>query len=222
MILNKRKNQIICATVLILLWCIYVMKEVTLFSEIADFVTPNTPWLIRLVEFSNYRGVELIKIFSAFFILVSAHHLFFLWLYNSYKEKVINQTEWLLILTTINLIIICVIAYFASIYWLIYFILAFLSFIVVMVLSYTISSFFSSKVRFNQEDMIYVSEDYETENAAIDGLNQKLMQLSQVEVKKVSGKVIEDKEGYYFEIYAIETLVLSKKGVFCSDTSKLA
>lgn len=192
------------------IWIIYYVQAFNLFDEVKDLVTPGAAYMIRLLEFTNYRGSELSLLLIEFFVLISVNHIFCLYLY-----KMIAYTErkvFVSIFIVINSVLLAIACVIVNIYWVVYVLLAALSFLVVLASVNVSNVFFKKHVQYDKGDIIFNSEGFESEEKAKKEMMEQINRMDRQSMAELSGDVFAIDNQYYFEIYANETLILDTKG----------
>lgn len=192
------------------IWIIYYVQAFNLFDEVKDLVTPGAAYMIRLLEFTNYRGSELSLLLIEFFVLISVNHIFCLYLY-----KMIAYTErkvFVSIFIVINSVLLAITCVIVNIYWVVYVLLAALSFLVVLASVNVSNVFFKKHVQYDKGDIIFNSEGFESEEKAKKEMMEQINRMDRQSMAELSGDVFTIDNQYYFEIYANETLILDTKG----------
>ena len=192
------------------IWIIYYVQAFNLFDEVKDLVTPGAAYMIRLLEFTNYRGSELSLLLIEFFVLISVNHIFCLYLY-----KMIAYTErkvFVSIFIVINSVLLAITCVIVNIYWVVYVLLAALSFLVVLASVNVSNVFFKKHVQYDKGDIIFNSEGFESEEKAKKEMMEQINRMDRQSMAELSGDVFTIYNQYYFELYANETLILDTKG----------
>lgn len=206
---NKNIKAKIFSVILMLCWLGYIFQVYRFYSQVKEFITPGSSYMIKILEFTNYRGNELITMLAIFFVLVSASSLFSVYSYQ--VSSIENQKKILGSVIFANLFFVVIVCILSNVFFSVHLLLFILSVMVVSTSLYISSLLFSSNVSFKKGDIIFSSDAFLTKDQAEDELNQKIDKLNS---SKLSGDIfIVDKE-YYFEIYATDQLVLNSKGDF--------
>lgn len=212
MYFKKNIKQVIIIISLSLVWIAYFIQTFKLYSQVKDFITPGSSYVIRLLEFTNYRGNELSIVLIEFFILFSLTSLLYIYIYRTMKY--VNQKKLLNYIIVINILYILVVSVISNIFWVVYVLMAILSLLIVTASIYVSNIFFDSTVEFQKGDIIFYSEPYDTEGNAQVALNKKITQLDKNKISILSGDTFKIDKEFFFEIYANDQLILDNKGEF--------
>lgn len=196
--------------VLLFSWGYYGITIIQLFSEVEELTTPGTSYLIKLLEFTNYRGEELSKYLIIFFILISLNHMASFYLVNQAKKQ--NKLKSIQLALGINIAIVGIISLLANVFWSVYLILAIISGLVVSASYYISNMFFNKKIVFDTGDIIYKSDSFKNEKEAKKDLAKKLTRMGNLQKVLVSSELFTIGNSYAYEIYANNKLILSNEG----------
>lgn len=213
-ILAKKKlsNFIFLTTILVIIWIIYYVQAYQLFAEIKDFSTEDASYIVRILEFTNFRGSQLSLLLIEYFILISFNNIFCLFIY---KKTSYNKKKTLLgILLAGTVVLVGINCIIANIFWSVYLLITVLSFLIVLASIQISNLIWGSTVKFNKGDVVFYSDAYETEKIAKDGLNKKLKQITSKNISNLSTDVFQIDDEYFFEIYADDIIILDNKGEF--------
>ena len=208
----KKRAIGLSAGLLAIIWAIYFYKAASVFSEVKELVTEGSSYIIQLLEFTNYRGQELILSLSIYFILISLSNYLTLYFAKAIVGK--GRKKTISIMLAVSLVLTLVACLIASIYWLVMILLSLLSGLIVIASIYVSNVLFSSAIEFDIDDLIVESHDYSSQEQAQEKLKETLALLSSEEQEKVIGEIIEEDGTYGYEIVAKEKIVLDKKGAF--------
>lgn len=196
--------------VLLFSWGYYGITIIQLFSEVEELTTPGTSYLIKLLEFTNYRGEELSKYLIIFFILISLNHMASFYLVNQAKKQ--NKLKSIQLALGINIAIVGISSLLANVFWSVYLILAIISGLVVSASYYISNMFFNKKIVFDTGDIIYKSDSFKNEKEAKKDLAKKLTRMGNLQKVLVSSELFTIGNSYAYEIYANNKLILSNEG----------
>lgn len=196
--------------VLLFSWGYYGITIIQLFSEVEELTTPGTSYLIKLLEFTNYRGEELSKYLIIFFILISLNHMASFYLVNQAKKQ--NKLKSIQLALGINIAIVGIISLLANVFWSVYLTLAIISGLVVSASYYISNMFFNKKIVFDTGDIIYKSDSFKNEKEAKKDLAKKLTRMGNLQKVLVSSELFTIGNSYAYEIYANNKLILSNEG----------
>ena len=206
---SKKKLGGVISVVLLISWIIYFIKSYSLFSEVKELTTPGTTYMIKLLEFTNYRAEQLSFLLVIFFILISINNILTFYFYS--KKNVENE-KLLIVSVMSDLIIIVIICTISSVFWSIYIILALLSGLVVATSFYVSNMFWGNKIIFDEGDIIYRSEAFQKEEIAKDALKEKTKKMITINNSVISSEIFMMDDEYYFEVYANEKIILNNEG----------
>ncbi len=125
---SKKIFNGVVSIILLISWVIYFINSYSLFSEVKELTTPGTTYMIKLLEFTNYRAEQLSLLLIIFFILISINNIFTFYFYS---KKKVGKDKLLIISVISDLITMAIICTISSVFWSIYIILALLSGLVV-------------------------------------------------------------------------------------------
>lgn len=212
--LKKRKsiNFIFFLIIFTIIWVIYYFQAFQLFSEVKEFATEDASYIVRLLEFTNFRGEELSLIFIEYFILISACNILSLFIY---KKIAYNNKKTLLgILMTIIVLLVSVMCVISGIFWSVYLLLTILSALVVLAAVQIAGVIWGSSDEYNEGDVVFHSEGFKSEKLAQNSLNKKIEQINSKNISNLSTEIFQIEDEYFFEIYAKDKIILDKKGEF--------
>ena len=193
---------------LLIVWIYYGVYIYPLFSEVKDLTTPDTSYMIRLLEFTNYRGEKLVAAFIEFFILISISNIISLYLYKTIDNKSSKKVCIFYFLGIASIIII--ISTISNVFWTVYVLLASLSFLIVSASNYVASLIWGNRIVYEKDDVVFSSDkSYKSKELAEKEMSKKL---SNYNLTKLSGEVFMVEDEYYFEIYANDKIVLDSRG----------
>lgn len=196
---------------MIIAWGAYIFQIQSLFNELVDFVTPDAAYMIRLLEFTNFRGEELSVVFIEYFVLISINYIVSLLIY---KSTITNNRNVLGVIFLLNLLVLIIICIISSIFWVIYILLSLLSILIITASLYVSSIFLTNLIKFDEGDIIFSSEKFSTEEITQKKLDCKLEEINKSDNSKISSEILQIDDAYYFEIYADEKIILDNKGEF--------
>lgn len=195
---------------LLIVWIYYGVYIYPLFSEVKDLTTPDTSYMIRLLEFTNYRGEKLVAVFIEFFVLISISNIISLYLYKTIDNKSSKKVCIFYFLGIASIIII--ISTISNVFWTVYVLLASLSFLIVSASNYVASLIWGNRIAYEKDDVIFSSNKaYKSEQLAE---KEMLKKLSSYNLTKLSGEIFMVEDEYYFEIYANDKIVLDSRGEY--------
>lgn len=196
---------------MLVVWLFYFFKAYELFNEVKDFTTLGAAYIVRILEFTNYRSEQLSLLFIVFFILISLNNIFCLSLY---RKITYNKRTSIGIMLGINIALIIILCVISNIFWVIYVLLALLSIIIVIASYFVANILFGKTITFNKGDILYRSDGYESREKAKTNLNKKMNEIDRKNVSRISSDIYKIEDEYYFEIYADEKIILDNKGEF--------
>ena len=176
MSVNKNVIAKIFSVILALFWLVYIFQVYRFYSQVKEFITPGSSYMIKILEFTNYRGNELIIMLAVFFVLVSVTSLLSIYFYRVTSIK--NQREILSYMIFANLFFIAIVCVLSNVFFSVHLLLVILSMIVVSTSLYVSNLLFSSNVNFKKGDIIFSSDAFLTKDQAKDGLNKKMRKLN--------------------------------------------
>lgn len=199
----------VVSVILLISWIVYFINSYSLFSEVKELTTPGTTYMIKLLEFTNYRAEQLSLLLVTFFILISVNNILTFYFYS---KKKIEKDKLLLISVVSNLIIIAIICAISSVFWSIYIILALLSGLVVATSFYVSNMFWGNKIIFDEGDIIYRSDAFQKEERAKEALKEQTKKMKITNSSVISSDIFMMDDEYYFEVYANEKVILNNEG----------
>lgn len=208
---KKHKKEIILITVSTILWIIYYFQAFTFFSQVKDFITPGSSYIIRLLEFTNYRANELAWFLVEYFILVSLSSMIYMYMY---KKVVYNKRKVNSCIISINVIYVLIMCIVSNLFWSVYLILTLLVWLVLIASICVSNMLFDSIVKFEKDDIIFYSDTFEDAESAKKSLEKRIKEIDRENIQKISGEVFNVGKEYFFEIYANENLIIDRKGEF--------
>ena len=194
------------------LWIVYFFQSYKLYSQVSSFITPGSSYIIKVLEFTNYRANELSFYLILYFILISINSCLLIY---DYKHMALAyRKSFMYLMVIIYLTLLGIIFYISNIFFPIYLILTLLANIIVIA-SFIISNvLWGSTTTFEENDIVFKSDGYSIESEAKDALDEKLSQYNHKYVDKLQGELFEDNHKFYFEIYALDKITLDSKGDF--------
>ncbi|MGX7024902.1 hypothetical protein [Vagococcus hydrophili] len=209
--IKKIGKELAIIVVLAVIWGVYYYQAYPIFAEVTDLITPGSSYIVKILEFTNYRAEQLSFILIEFFLLTSISSILSLYIYKTIEY---TKNKVLLGLIVINIVFVGIICVIANIFWSVYLILTVLSLLIIAASVYVSSVLFGSAVKFDEGEVVYTSKAFETEDLAQDSLNNRINQLDKKAKSKLDGEVFEDNKQYFFEIYANDRIILDNKGEF--------
>lgn len=200
---KKIKREIPISLIIPLLWLIYSFLSSKVFFEIKELTTPGSSFMIKLLEFTNYRPKELSVIFIEYFILFSITIFSYIYLLQKFERSKKTITSILLI----NVVIILICMFISNVFFVVYLLLSVIVSLVILTTFYLSSILFDSKTVFEKGDTIFYSENFASEELANKEFEKKRKSFN----TKVSGEVFDIDGEYFFEIYATEKIILDSK-----------
>lgn len=207
--LMKKSNIIFF--ILIILWIIYFISAYKLFSEINTFTTPGSSYIIKLLEFTNYRASNLSAVVIEYFILISITITIYMYAYLKLND--IEKKTKIALAAISSIILFILIIFFTNIFWPVYLILTLLSLLIIIASFFVANTIWGKKVTFEKGDTIFQSSFFDSKQSAeID--YKKLLQKLEANFKdQINGEVFLEDGKYYFEIYALNKITIdSSKG----------
>lgn len=207
---------VIPIAILLIGWLVYGIQTFNLFKEISELTTPGASYVIRMLEFTNYRGQELSNLLILYFILVSLTNIVNLYFYFKIEYKIKIS----MILISINVILLAIISFIANIFWLVYVLLFILSVLIITASLYVARMIWGVGTSYEQEDIIFKSNSYNTIKETEIELRKKLETYNLKEPLATIGEIYKVAGVYYFEVYANKKIVLDNRGEIIVNENK--
>lgn len=194
------------------LWIVYFFQSYKLYSQVSSFITPGSSYIIKVLEFTNYRANELSFYLILYFILISINSC--LLIYDYTHIALAYKKNFMYLMVIIYLTLLAIAFYISNIFFPIYLILTLLANIIVIA-SFTISNvLWGNTTTFEEHDIVFKSDGYDLESEARNALDDKISQYNHKYDDKLQGELFEDNHKFYFEIYALDKITLDSKGDF--------
>lgn len=208
--MHNKLKKIIPLLLIFLLTIIYLFKAYQLFSEVPIFITEGSSYIVKILEFTNYRPLKLSYIFIEYFILISIYGYIYCFVY--YKST--NKNNLIKFIFISNIIMFIILFIISNIFFPIYIILYLLANILVIASFYISKTLWGSKIHFKKGDILFQSIEYQSEIEAIENLNEFLKNNELYLYNDITGNVFQDNDYFYFEISSLDNISLDRKGVF--------
>lgn len=196
----------------VVFWVIYFVQSYKLYSQVSSFITPGSSYIIKVLEFTNYRASELSTALIFYFILISINSCFFIYDYKQTNET--NRKSFIYLMIFSYLVLLAIIFYITNIFSPVYIVLTLLANIIVMASFFISNVIWGKTTTFEENDIIFKSESYELEDDAKKDLDNMFNQVNHKHIDKLQGELFEDNHKFYFEIYALDRITLDSKGDF--------
>lgn len=196
---------------ILILWLVYNLQAQKLYTEIQDFVTEGASYVVRVLEFTHFRGEALLWMLILYFVLVSMTNIF---LFYIFKKSIYNKKRLLSYIILFDVVLVSITCVIANLFWPVYLLLTLLSILIIAAAVHVSSIIWGKTVTYNKGDVVFCSEGFETEDIAKNNLNKKIKEIDKNGISKLSGNIFEYDDMYYFEIYANDKTILDNKGEF--------
>lgn len=190
----KKKILSILLIVMLILSIVYTFLS---YKDISEYSTVGASFFVNLIEFSVYKSGQIL-LSSSLYLLVITFTLFYL-----------NKTREYKITNIIYIMLICINIFLANKFFVIYLILTIISLLIVISANYISALLWGDILVYNDGDLIETSKHFTMYEDA-KNMMDIFIESSGLPLESVYCDVLEDRDGYFFEIYSEVNVLLLK------------